>query len=232
MIWQDQQIIRRALQLYFIMGSNNCRKDPIEVLTTAIEGGITLFQFREKGTGALHGEARIDLARKMRQLCREHGVPFIVNDDVGLALKVEADGVHVGQEDEAAATVRSKIGNMLLLGVSAHNCSEARTAMQNGADYLGVGPLFATRTKEDAKAPSGVEVITHMRRSGIHLPIVGIGGITAVNASEVIRAGADGISVISAISQADDPLAATRQLRQALATNIADTDRLKGAKHD
>ncbi|AZN41226.1 thiamine phosphate synthase [Paenibacillus albus] len=212
--WHDAAI-REALQVYFIMGSNNCLKDPMDVLKEAIEGGITLFQFREKGTGALKGDAMFELAYRMRELCRRHSVPFIVNDDVELAIAIDADGVHVGQEDEGAAAVRERIGNKLL-GVSAYNIAEAEAAIRSGADYIGVGPLFTTQTKEDAKAASGLQVLSEMRENEIRIPIVGIGGITAANAGQVIRAGADGVSFITAISHAESPTAAARELRQAV----------------
>lgn len=212
--WHDAAI-RKALQVYFIMGSNNCLKDPMEVLREAIKGGITLFQFREKGTGALRGEAMVELAYRMRELCRRNGVPFVVNDDVELAITVDADGVHVGQEDEGAAAVRERIGSRLL-GVSAYNLAEAEAAIRSGADYLGVGPLYSTQTKEDAKAASGLQVLAEMRGSGMRIPIVGIGGITAANARQVIHAGADGVSFITAISHAVDPVAAAREMRHAV----------------
>jgi len=214
MEWNEASI-RRALRVYFIMGSNNCLSDPVQVLAEAIEGGITLFQFREKGTGALQGEAKLELARQMRQLCRRRGVPFIVNDDVDLAIAVDADGVHIGQEDEEAKAVRSRIGGRLL-GVSAYNLAEAEAAIRAGADYLGVGPLYATRTKEDAKPAAGPGVIREMRERGLRIPIVGIGGISETNAREVVHAGADGVSVITAISHAEHPKLAAMALRRAV----------------
>lgn len=213
--WRQEQELRELLQVYLIMGSNNCRKDPVQVLAEAIAGGITMFQYREKGTGALVGGDRLALASKLRNMCREHGVPFIVNDDVDLALALNADGVHVGQEDETAAAVRQRIGNDRILGVSAYDLAEAEAAVRVGADYLGVGPLFATQTKEDAKSASGLEVLGAMRSDGLSIPIVGIGGITPDNTQEVVRAGADGVSVITAITHAEDVRAATEALRLA-----------------
>ncbi len=210
-----ESLLRQMLSVYFIMGSNNCQKDPIEVLEEAIQGGITLFQFREKGKGALTGASKFRLAKQMQVVCKQHNIPFIVNDDVELALALDADGVHVGQEDESAEEVRKRIGNKIL-GVSAHNLEEARQAVRQGADYLGVGPIFATQTKEDAKAAQGPEVIKELRQNGIAIPIVGIGGIHSGNAASVIKAGADGVSVISAISLAPDIIEGTRSLRRAV----------------
>jgi thiamine-phosphate pyrophosphorylase len=212
--------LKERLQTYFIMGSANCPRDPVQVLREAISGGVTLFQYREKGKGALQGDDRLELAWKLRLLCREHGVPFLVNDDIELALAVEADGVHVGQEDEPASAVRARIGSRMLLGVSAHDPAEAERAVRDGADYLGVGPIYATRTKEDAKAAAGPSVLTRIREAGIRLPIVGIGGIHAGNAAEVVRAGADGVSVISAISMAANPREAASALRAAVRTAL------------
>lgn len=204
MLISRSEVIRRQLQLYFIMGSVNCRLSPAETLSQAIEGGITLFQFREKGRGALTGQAYFELAQELQQICRSHGVPFIVNDDVDLAVALDADGVHVGQEDEPAAAIRQRLGEHKIVGVSAHSIAEARKAVADGADYLGVGPVYPTSSKEDAEAVQGTRVIEALRGSGIEIPLVGIGGITAFNARPVLDAGADGISVISAIAGAED----------------------------
>ncbi|GGJ77693.1 thiamine-phosphate pyrophosphorylase [Anoxybacillus voinovskiensis] len=207
--------LQEQLRVYFIMGSNNCEKHPFDVLTEAIEGGITFFQFREKGHGALSGAEKVALAKELQAICRKYSIPFLVNDDVELALALDADGVHIGQEDERADIVRRKIGAKIL-GVSAHNLDEAKRAIEQGADYLGVGPIFPTNTKTDAKEAQGVEVLRHLREQGITIPIVGIGGITADNAKEVIRAGADGVSVISAISLANSPKESAKQLAKAV----------------
>jgi thiamine-phosphate pyrophosphorylase len=203
--------MRQLLRVYFIMGSNNCQKAPLEVITEALEGGITLFQFREKGKGALTGEKKYALAKEIQSICKKYSVPFIVNDDVDLAIALDADGVHIGQEDESAERVREKIGDKIL-GVSVHNLEEARKAIAQGADYIGVGPVFPTKTKEDAKEVQGTSLILSLRKNGIQIPMVGIGGINAENASEVIKAGADGVSVITAISLAESPFESSRQL--------------------
>lgn len=209
----DKQYMSELLQVYFIMGSNNCRKDPIQVMKEALDGGITIFQYREKGDGALIGEERYAFAKQLQSLCKEYNVPFIVNDDVELALELDADGVHVGQDDEGIRTVREKMGDKII-GVSAHTIEEARFAIENGADYLGVGPIFPTNTKKDAKAVQGTEGLRFFRENGVEIPIVGIGGITIQNAASVIEAGADGVSVISAISLADSPYNSTKRLAE------------------
>ncbi|WCK54925.1 thiamine phosphate synthase [Aneurinibacillus sp. Ricciae_BoGa-3] len=198
----DSETIRRYLKVYFIMGSINCRKNPLEVLQEAIDGGITLFQFREKGKGSLVGEDKLRLAKQLQEICRKNTVPFIVNDDIDLAIELDADGVHIGQEDEPAENVRKRIGSHKIVGVSAHTLEEAQKAIEDGADYLGLGPIFATQTKEDVKAVQGTRLIKLLRQNGMNIPIVGIGGINPDNAQEVMTAGADGVSVITAISHA------------------------------
>ena len=203
------------LRLYFVMGSANCAgRDPLDVLSQAIDGGVTFFQYREKGRGALRGRDALALGERLWKLCLDRGVPFIVNDDLELALALDADGLHVGQEDLAAETAREKIGGKWL-GVSVSSVDEAVRAVQAGADYLGAGPIFDTRTKEDAKPGTGPILIRHIREAGIGLPVVGIGGITAANAAQGMEAGADGIAVISAISQAASPADAARELLRA-----------------
>ncbi|MES5924901.1 MULTISPECIES: thiamine phosphate synthase [Bacillus cereus group] len=203
----------RLLPVYFIMGSNNCTKEPLQVLRDALEGGITIFQLREKGEGALTGEKRIDFAKELQALCKEYGVPFIVNDDVELALELDADGVHVGQDDEGITSVRKKMGDKII-GVSTHTIEEARWAIENGADYLGVGPIFPTSTKKDTKAVQGTKGLKYFREQEIAIPIVGIGGITIENTASVIEAGADGVSVISAISLAESAYEGTKKLAE------------------
>ncbi|MFN2744706.1 MULTISPECIES: thiamine phosphate synthase [Bacillus] len=206
-----RQTMKDLLSVYFIMGSNNTEKDPLTVIESALKGGATLFQFREKGKGALQGEDRKAFARQVQAICRKAGVPFIINDDVDLALELGADGVHIGQDDEKAADVRARIGDKIL-GVSAHTIEEVIKAEQDGADYIGAGPVYQTETKLDAKAVQGVKLISEIQRQGIEIPVVAIGGITIENCAPVIEAGADGISIISAISKAADPKAAAEAL--------------------
>ncbi|QHS21890.1 thiamine phosphate synthase [Virgibacillus sp. MSP4-1] len=205
--------IKEYLSLYFIMGSVNCRDhNPVNVLKQAIEGGITLFQYREKGEAALKGREKYHLAEELQKICADAKIPFIVNDDVELAIELEADGIHVGQDDEAARFVRGRMKNKIL-GVSAHTIDEAHQAIYDGADYLGIGPIFPTSSKADAKKAQGPELIKHFRNQEINIPLVGIGGITSANAQEVIETGADGVSVISAIAGAKDIRKATEEFK-------------------
>ncbi|MEK4030414.1 MULTISPECIES: thiamine phosphate synthase [Bacillaceae] len=211
----SEERIKEFLQVYFIMGSANCLIDPIRTLREAIAGGITFFQFREKGSNALIGEKKLELAAELQKVCRHHSVPFIVNDDVELAVQLEADGIHIGQEDESLSVVR-KIMPEKIIGISVHTMEEVEKAIEDGADYLGVGPIFPTSTKTDTKPVQGTSLIEEIRAAGISIPIVGIGGIHAGNAAEVVANGANGVSVITAISQAPSPKEAAEQLRRAI----------------
>ncbi|OBY81641.1 thiamine-phosphate diphosphorylase [Paenibacillus sp. KS1] len=202
--------MRSYLRLYLVLGSANCKADPGSIVEEAIRGGATMIQFREKGANALKTTAKKELAMRIQSVCRRHSIPFLVNDDVELALALNADGVHVGQNDEPAAQVRDRIGNKIL-GVSVHSAAEALLAEEQGADYLGVGPIYSTASKEDALEPQGTAIIQRLTEI-TSLPIVGIGGITAERAPHVIRAGADGIAVISAITHAENVCHAARGL--------------------
>lgn len=213
--------LREQLALYFVMGSTNCTAVPETILEEAIKGGTTIFQFREKGNGSLKGEEKKELAQALQRICKEYNIPFIVNDDVDLAVEIGADGVHIGQEDERIEQVRKKIGDKIL-GVSVHDVEEAKQAELLGADYLGVGPIFHTTTKADIREVSGSSVIRMIRSEGITLPLVGIGGINAENAHEVVAAGADGIAVISAISLQDSPQQSARRLKTIVDANKKD----------
>ena len=205
--------MRNLLKLYFIAGSTNCFTEPVRVLEDAIHGGITIFQYREKGEGCLDNFEKLELGKWLQKVCRENGIPFIVNDDIELAMELDADGIHIGQEDEDAAQVRRKIGDKIL-GVSVHNLEEAETAKLAGADYFGVGPIFPTATKKDTRAVQGTALLEQLKEFGV--PIVGIGGINADNAGAVMDAGGDGVSVITAISQAEDVKEAAARLRDTL----------------
>ena len=205
--------MRAYLRLYMVMGSVNCRLDPLYVVREALAGGVSLFQYREKGAGALTGDRKRQLGLEIQALCRRIDVPFIVNDDIELALELGADGIHIGQDDEQADRVRSKIGDKIL-GVSAHTVAEARLAVEQGADYLGIGPIYPTRSKDDAHEVQGVSIIRQMRAAGIDVPLAGIGGITSANAAAVMQAGADGVAVISAITGGNDIRESAARIRR------------------
>ncbi len=203
--------LAEQLELYFICGTTNT-KDIFRTVETALQCGVTCFQFREKGNEALYGDQKEAVARTLLRLCRAYGVPFIVNDDVELAMKLDADGVHVGQEDASARRVRQMIGADKWLGVSVHSLEEATTAMVH-ADYVGIGPIFPTDSKADAGEVNGTTLIRQVRAAYRELPIVGIGGIRPEHVELIRRDGADGVAIISAIASAPDVAAATRRFK-------------------
>ncbi|MGD6963271.1 thiamine phosphate synthase [Fictibacillus phosphorivorans] len=205
--------LEQDLSLYFVAGTMNCSspEDFYRILLQAIEGGITAFQFREKGVNCLSGQNQLEMAKRAKKVCEEHDVLFIVNDDLDLMKAVDADGLHVGQTDGKLDIIRRETEGKLL-GVSAHTITEAADAIKHGADYIGAGPIYQTSTKPDAKIPVGVDLIRELRSNQINVPLVGIGGITLENASKVIEAGADGVAVISAISGAINPTSASVNL--------------------
>ncbi|WP_058305827.1 thiamine phosphate synthase [Gracilibacillus massiliensis] len=199
------------LQVYFILGSNNTDQEALYVLEEALKGGITCFQFREKGKGALTGNAKKQLAIQMKDLCRKYQVPFLINDDVDLALEIAADGVHVGQDDMSIGDVRKICPTNWIIGVSATNKEEAIQAKKDGADYIGVGPIYSTNTKEDAKQPIGEKGLQAIRKEVGATPLVAIGGIQLADVNRLMQAGTNGVSVVSAISQDSDPQGTTRK---------------------
>ena len=184
-------------------------RDMMTVATAALDGGATVIQLRDK-----HASTRtlIEEGLALRALTRERGALLIVNDRVDVALAIEADGAHVGQEDLPVAMARRLLGPDRILGVSAATVQEAREAVAAGADYLGVGPIFATATKADAGPATGTRLLTACARE-FSLPLIAIGGITLENAAQVIQAGANGVAVITAVVHAEDIPGAARQLR-------------------
>lgn len=208
---------KKILRLYFILGSVNTSENPAHVLQQAIEGGITIFQYREKGLNAKSGVGKLTLGIELRNTCLENNVPFIVNDDIELAIKLRANGVHIGQQDENIIKVKERLPKGMYVGVSVSTVEEAILAEEQGADYLGVGPIHGTSTKEDALKPIGIERLIEISKN-VTIPIVAIGGIKKENAGEIINAGATGISVISAISQGGTYKKAARDLE--LATRV------------
>lgn len=193
------------LQVYFICGTQDIRQGTTlkNVLTEALEAGITLFQFREKGDRALTGNDKEQLAIELKHLCHQFDVPFIVNDDVDLALRINADGIHVGQDDDTIATFIEQFDDKII-GLSISDEQEYQHSDLSDVDYIGVGPMYDTPSKKDAHPPVGPVMITKLKSYNQYVPIVAIGGITVSNTQEIVKAGADGISVISAISKSDN----------------------------
>lgn len=197
------------------MGSVNAPDgNPLEVLEQALRGGVTCFQLREKGENALQGNEKLAFAKSCQQLCKGFDVPFIVNDDVELAIHLEADGVHVGQDDLDTREVRKRIGDLMVLGVSVHSLEEAAAALEVNADYVGMGPVYRTDSKADANPVAGITGIVSVASRFPDLPIVGIGGITSTNLEPVLKNGASGVSVISAIAGAKNPEVAARSFAE------------------
>lgn len=188
------------LRKYFIMGSQDCNRDPEAILIEAIKAGITIFQFREKEAGSLSGEKKILLGKKLRQICTDHHIPFIINNDSHLIETLNVDGIHVGQNDTSVEFLREKYPH-LIIGLSIGTEAELKKSNLDVVNYIGVGPIFPTNSKADAKIAIGTNWITKLKKSYPALPIVGIGGINESNAHNVIAAGADGVSVISAITK-------------------------------
>jgi len=205
------QPLTKQLRKYFIMGSQNCLRDPREILTEAIHAGITSFQFREKGEGALEGEQKLALGRDLRDICFQNHVLFIVNDDILLAHDLDADGIHVGQDDPSVTEIRTLFPHKII-GLSVSTNEELRESPISSVDYVGAGPIFPTSTKTDAKQAVGLEWIQTVKARHPHTPLVAIGGITTHNAASVINAGADGVSVISAITKSPNIKATVTKL--------------------
>lgn len=181
----------------------------------SLEGGATFVQLREK---ELDGAAFLREAMEIRRLCREFGVPFVVNDNVEVAIAADADGVHVGQEDMEAGDVRAKVGADKIVGVSAQTVEQAVLAERRGADYLGVGAVFPTGSKADAVDVSRETLAAIC--AAVSIPVVAIGGITRENAAKLAGTGICGIAVISAIYAQRDIRAAAAGLKAAAAAMV------------
>ena len=188
-------------------------RSTVEVGAAAVSGGVTCVQLREK-----HCSTRefLDEARRVRELLVGTGVPLIINDRLDVALAVGADGVHLGQNDMHLSDARRLVGERLVIGISAESVADAIRAEAEGADYIGVSPVFTTPTKMDTAPPLGLEGLREIRRA-VSLPLVAIGSIRHDNAAEVLRAGADGLAVVSAIVSAPCPRTAAAALRQQIA---------------
>ena len=187
-----------------------------EQVESALKGGATFIQLREKG---LDEETFLKEAKEIQNLCRKYGVPFVINDNVALAVQIDADGVHVGQNDMEAGDVRRKIGPNKILGVSAQTVEQALRAYQNGADYLGVGAVFPTSSKSDAE-----DVTMKMLKQiceAVNIPVVAIGGIGKQNIQKLKGSGICGVAVISAVFGAKDIEKATAELKL-LAEQVAE----------
>ncbi|HEH3094619.1 TPA: thiamine phosphate synthase [Staphylococcus aureus] len=193
------------LNVYFICGTSDVpsHRTIHEVLEAALKAGITLFQFREKGESALKGNDKLVLAKELQHLCHQYDVPFIVNDEVSLAKEINADGIHVGQDDAKVKEIAQYFTDKII-GLSISDLDEYAKSDLTHVDYIGVGPIYPTPSKHDAHTPVGPEMIATFKEMNPQLPIVAIGGINTSNVAPIVEAGANGISVISAISKSEN----------------------------
>ncbi|HEU5433951.1 MAG TPA: thiamine phosphate synthase [Thermomicrobiales bacterium] len=202
-----------ALSLYLVADPEQTRRDLVAATQAALAGGVTCVQLRAKRLG---GSDFLALAKAIRTEAHAAGALFVINDRVDVAVAAGADGVHVGLSDLPLAEARRIVGPDLFIGYSPYTLEQVADSAAAGADYVGLGPVYATPSKADADPPIGIDGLAARVRA-TSLPTVGIGGITVENARDVIRAGADGIAVISAILRAPDPRVAASELAIAVA---------------
>lgn len=216
----SKEQIRQAMLLYGITDRSWLKPGEklSDVCREILEHGVTFLQLREK---ELEQEAFLKEAEELKELCARFGVPFVVNDSVETAVQAGADGVHVGQSDIKGRNIRAMIGPDRILGISAGTVEEARAAEKAGADYIGVGAVFGTSTKKDARNLS-VEKLREISAS-VSIPVVAIGGINRSNVGELSGSDVDGIAVISALFGAERPGEAAAELAE-LAKEIRDSE--------
>ena len=201
---------KRMVLLYAVTDRAWTEKQTLyEQVEAALKGGVTCVQLREK---ELDEESFLKEAVEISELCKRYGVPFFINDNVEIAIKCHADGIHVGQEDMEASRVRQRVGEEMMIGVSVHSVEEALEAVKNGADCLGVGSMFTTSTKKDVNVLPK-EVLRDIC-DAVDIPVVAIGGIGKSNISELAGTGMDGVALVSAIFSADDIEEECRVLRK------------------
>lgn len=211
-------ILPGTTDLYALTDSRLSLGRPLETVVRALLGaGIRIVQYREKKK---KGGEMLEECRLMRRLCDEYNACFIVDDHVDLAMLCHADGIHIGQEDIPLPDVRALVGPRMCLGLSTHSPEQAREAVALGADYIGVGPIFATQTKEDVVAPVGFEYLDWVA-SHLSLPFVAIGGIKEHNITDVARHGARCCALVSEFVGAEDIGAKVAAVRKAMHAGLA-----------
>lgn len=197
--------------LYLVTDRGLARGRPIQdIVKAAVLGGVTCVQLREKDCSTMEF---IEQALSIKDYLSARGIPLIINDRLDVAQAVKADGIHLGQTDMPLDMARAMVGDSMIIGISAESLEDAVEAEKGGADYLGVSPIYATPTKTDTAPPLGLEGLRQIR-TAVKIPLVGIGGLNHENAADVIRNGADGVAVVSAIVAAEDPAAAAAELNQ------------------
>ena len=198
------------LSLYLVTDRGlSLGRSTVDIVRAAVAGGVTCVQLREKECSTRQFVAE---ARAVREVLTGTGIPLIINDRIDVALAVGADGVHLGQTDMLIADARRMVGKDMLIGISAECVDDAVRAESEGADYVGISPVFSTPTKTDTAPALGLDGVARIR-AAVSLPLVGIGGIGPGNAAGVIRAGCDGVAVVSAIVSAPDPRKAAAELK-------------------
>ena len=197
--------------LYLVTDRSLARgRSTLEIVKAAVDGGVTVVQLREKDCST---RKFIEEALALKDFLAARRVPLIINDRLDVAQAVKADGVHLGQTDMPLEMAKSILGNSMIIGISAESLADAVEAEKGGADYLGVSPIYATPTKTDTAPALGLAGLREIRQA-VRLPLVGIGGLNRDNCAEVIRCGADGVAVVSAIVAANDPQTAANVIKR------------------
>lgn len=193
--------ILNSNELYCITSEEHSRgKNNLEVVKDLLNAGVKIIQYREKEKPA---KDKYHECLAIQKMCQKTGTVFIINDDIDIALLLKADGVHIGQDDLPLEAVRKLVGNDMLIGLSTHSPVQAQEAISNGADYLGIGPIFATSTKKDVSNPVGLEYLEYAANN-IPIPLVAIGGIKIDNLAQVLNKGGKCIAMITEIVDSDD----------------------------
>ena len=201
---------KEMMLVYAVSDSSMNKHMPfLNVVEEVLRNGATMFQLREKH---LDEEDFVKEALEVQKLCQKYHVPLIINDNVSVAMRIGADGVHVGQDDMDVKEVRRLVGEEMIIGTSCHNRQEALQAEQDGADYLGCGAVFVTSTKNDV-TPLSKETLVDIT-ANVHIPVVAIGGIQEDNIMQLAGSGVDGVAVVSALFASDDPAEATKRIRK------------------
>lgn len=208
---------REQLRLYLVTDRDAARgRDMVGIVRRAVEGGVTMVQLREKTADTRDFVA---LGQQLMEMLQPLHVPLLVNDRVDVALAIGADGVHIGQRDMPYAIARQMLGKDRIIGLSVESMEDLQAANALDVDYIGVSPVFSTPTKTDTKKPFGLDGLRRAVELSRH-PVVGIGGMNVQTAAPVMRCGADGIAVVSAIVGAEDPMCASRELMSIISNTV------------
>ncbi|WP_255335032.1 thiamine phosphate synthase [Methanosarcina sp. KYL-1] len=210
----NQKLLLEEIDFYLVTDSELSKKGTLSDVKAAVESGCRIIQYREKNKST---KEMINEASEIRSICRENAI-FLVNDRIDVALAVGADGVHIGQDDMPIDTARRLLGAGKIIGLTVHNRDEAIEAEKNGADYVGLGPIFNTSTKKDAGNGIGPDMIREVK-SAIKIPVVAIGGINRENCRIVVESGADSLVAISAIVCSDDVKRETKEFIEIILGN-------------